>query len=248
MQVIAHTHGGSTSLGNPGEYVSLGVVKDSANDVVVLVWYDSTDSVLRYTYNTTPTTVRNGLSKAGWSEAKTIFTDAGEYCQIATDAGGGIHIAAYDGTNGDLKYAHLSSYDSAYTEATDAVIVDSYAIVGQNISIDVKQSGTTYVPYISYYALSSAKPKLAYRTATSVGDGAISEVYTGDWEVTIIPTPSKTPQDRISVGTVTNPATGTSTLGQYYGKCYANGTYNTVLGYQIRDSSTSGFIETAQMK
>ena len=248
VQVIAHTHGGSTSLGNPGEYVSLGVVKDGTNDVVVLVWYDSTDSVLRYTYNTTPTTARNGLSKAGWSTPQTIFTDAGEYCQITTDAGGGIHITAYDGTNGDLKYAYLSSYNSAYTEATDAVIVDSYAIVGQNISIDVKQSGTTYVPYISYYALSSAKPKLAYRTATSVGDGAISEVYTGDWEVTIIPTPSKTPQDRISVGTVTNPATGTSTLGQYYGKCYANGTLNTVLGYQIRDSSTSGFIETAQMK
>ena len=248
VQVIAHTHGGSTSLGNPGEYVSLGVVKDGANDVVVLVWYDSTDSVLRYTYNTTPTTVRNGLSKEGWSEAKTIFTDAGEYCQIATDAGGGIHIAAYDGTNGDLKYAYLSSYNSAYTEATNSVIVDSYAIAGQNISIDVKHNGTTYVPYISYYALSSAKPKLAYRTATSVGDGAISEVYTGDWEVTIIPTPSKTPQDRISVGAVTNTATGNSTLGQYYGKCYANGSDNTVLGYQIRDSSTSGFIETAQMK
>lgn len=248
VQVIAHTHGGGTSLGNPGEYVSLGVVKDGANDVVVLVWYDSTDSVLRYTYNTTPTTVRNGLSKEGWSEAKTIFTDAGEYCQIATDAGGGIHIAAYDGTNGDLKYAYLSSYNSAYTEATNSVIVDSYAIAGQNISIDVKHNGTTYVPYISYYALSSAKPKLAYRTAASVGDGAISEVYTGDWEVTIIPTPSKTPQDRISVGTVTNAATGNSELNKYYGKCYANGTYNTVLGYQIRDSSTSGFIETAQMK
>ena len=248
VQVIAHKHGGSTSLGNPGEYVSLGVVKDGANDVVVLVWYDSTDSVLRYTYNTTPTTVRNGLNKAGWSTPQTIFTDAGEYCQIATDAGGGIHIAAYDGTNGDLKYAYLSSYNSAYTEATNSVIVDSYAIAGQNISIDVKHNGTTYVPYISYYALSSAKPKLAYRTATSVGDGAISEVYTGDWEVTIIPTSSRTPQDRISVGTVTTPATGTSTLGQYYGKCYANGSDNTVLGYQIRDSSTSGFIETAQMK
>ena len=248
VQVIAHTHGGDTSLGNPGEYVSLGVVKDGANDVVVLVWYDSTNSVLRYTYNTTPTTARNGLSKAGWSTPQTIFTDAGEYCQIATDAGGGIHIAAYDGTNGDLKYAYLSSYNSAYTEATNSVIVDSYAIAGQNISIDIKTVGTTYVPYISYYALSSAKPKLAYRTAASVGDGAISEVYTGDWEVTIIPTPSKTPQDRISVGTVTTPATGTSTLGQYYGKCYANGSDNTVLGYQIRDSSTSGFIETAQMK
>lgn len=248
VQVIAHTHGGSTSLGNPGEYVSLGVVKDGANDVVVLVWYDSTDSVLRYTYNTTPTTARNGLSKAGWSTPQTIFTDAGEYCQITTDAGGGIHITAYDGTNGDLKYAYLSSYNSAYTEATNSVIVDSYAIAGQNISIDVKHNGTTYVPYISYYALSSAKPKLAYRTAASVGDGAISEVYTGDWEVTIIPTPSKTPQDRISVGAVTNAATGNSELNKYYGKCYANGTYNTVLGYQIRDSSTSGFIETAQMK
>ena len=248
VQVIAHRHGGSTSLGNPGEYVSLGVVKNGTSDVVVLVWYDSEAGNLLYTYNTTPKTGRTGLNSNGWSVAKTIFTDAGEYCQIATDAGGGIHIAAYDGTNGDLKYAHLSSYDSAYTEATDAVIVDSYAIVGQNISIDVKHNGTTYVPYISYYALSSAKPKLAYRTAASVGDGAISEVYTGDWEVTIIPTPSKTPQDRISVGTVTTPATGTSTLGQYYGKCYANGSDNTVLGYQIRDSSTSGFIETAQMK
>lgn len=248
VQVIAHTHGGSSSLGNPGEYVSLGVVKNGASDVVVLVWYDSTDSVLRYTYNTTPTTVRNGLSKAGWSTPQTIFTDAGEYCQIATDAGGGIHIAAYDGTNGDLKYAYLSSYNSAYTEATNSVIVDSYAIAGQNISIDIKTVGTTYVPYISYYALSSAKPKLAYRTATSVGDGAISEVYTGDWEVTIIPTSSRTPQDRISVGAVTSNATGTSEVGKYYGKCYANGTLNTVLGYQIRDSSTSGFIETAQMK
>lgn len=248
VQVIAHTHGGSTSLGNPGEYVSLGVVKDSANDVVVLVWYDSTNSVLRYTYNTTPTTVRNGLSKEGWSTPQTIFTDAGEYCQIATDAGGGIHIAAYDGTNGDLKYAYLSSYNSAYSEEANSVIVDSYAIVGQNISIDVKQDGTTYVPYISYYALSSAKPKLAYRTATSVGDGAISEVYTGDWEVTIIPTSSRTPPDRISVGVVTTTTTSNSSCGQYYGKCYANGTYNTVLGYQIRDSSTSGFIETAQMK
>ena len=248
VQVIAHTHGDGTSLGNPGEYVSLGVVKNGANDVVVLVWYDSTNSVLRYTYNTTPTTVRNGLSKAGWSTPQTIFTDAGEYCQIATDAGGGIHIAAYDGTNGDLKYAYLSSYNSAYTEATNSVIVDSYAIAGQNISIDVKQDGTTYVPYISYYALSSAKPKLAYRTSTAVGNGAISEVYTGDWEVTIIPTSSRTPQDRISVGAVTSNATGPSEVGKYYGKCYANGTLNTVLGYQIRDSSTSGFIETAQMK
>lgn len=249
VQVIAYNHGGGTSLGTPGEYVSLAVTKDGyGHDVVVLVWYDSTNSVLRYTYNTTPTTVRNGLSKEGWSTPQTIFTDAGEYCQIATDAGGGIHIAAYDGTNGDLKYAYLSSYNSAYSEEANSVIVDSYAIVGQNISIDVKQDGTTYVPYISYYALSSAKPKLAYRTATSVGDGAISEVYTGDWEVTIIPTSSRTPQDRISVGAVTSNATGTSEIGKYYGKCYANGTYNTVLGYQIRDSSTSGFIETAQMK
>ena len=248
VQVIAHTHGDGTSLGNPGEYVSLGVVKDGANDVVVLVWYDSTNSVLRYTYNTTPTTARNGLSKAGWSTPQTIFTDAGEYCQIATDAGGGIHIAAYDGTNGDLKYAYLSSYNSAYTEATNSVIVDSYAIAGQNISIDVKEVYGTYVPYISYYALSSAKPKLAYRTSTAVGNGAISEMYTGDWEVTIIPTSSRTPQDRISVGAVKNTATGNSEVGQYYGKCYANGTLNSVVGYQIRDSSTSGFIETAQMK
>ena len=249
VQVIAHTHGGGTSLGTPGEYVSLAVTKDGyGHDVVVLVWYDSQAGALLYTYNDDPTTERSGLNSTGWSTPKTIFTNAGEYCQISTDAVGGIHIAAYDGTNGDLKYGYLSSYSSSYSEEANSVIVDSYAIVGQNISIDVKEVDGTYVPYISYFALSSAKPKLAYRTSTAVGNGAISEMYTGDWEVTIIPTSSRTPQDRISVGAVTSNATGTSEVGKYYGKCYANGSDNTVLGYQIRDSSTSGFIETAQMK
>ncbi len=261
------------SLGNAGEYLGIDVAKSaSGNDVIVMCWYDSVAGSLMYTYNENPTatkkvttngidtylSVNQGRNKTNWHNATTVMEDVGEYCQIAVDKNGGIHIVAYDGNSGDLVYAYAPSYSGTFTTC----IVDSYAIVGQNITLDValNDSGVA-VPYIGYYGLSSAKPKIAYLadpTAFYAGtqvDGASDDVYTGVWEVSLVPTTSRVPQDRVNVGVwkgtdgkKTNSSTGTDSAGQYFGTCHGNGTSNPVLAYQRRQSSTSGFIETAQMK
>ena len=255
-QVIADSSGSST-LGQAGEYVAIDVVqKEDGGDVVVLVWYDAYAGNLMYAYNDNPTAATTGKNKTNWSSVKTIFTGAGEYCQLAADVNGGIHIAGYDSSNGDLKYAYLSSYSADYSEDTGSCTVDSYAIIGQNITIDVAlNSSGVAVPYIGYYGLSSTKPKIAYKVSSGVGDGAEDDVYTSNWEVSIVPTASKVPQDRINVGlwkdssgTIKASTQGSSNAGQYFGTCYGNTTANPVLGYQIRESSTSGYIETAQMR
>ena len=257
-QVIADS-AGTTTLGQAGEYVSIDVVQQNVTtgkDVVVLVWYDSHAGNLMYAYNDNPTAATVGKNKTNWPSIKTIFTGAGEYCQIVADANGGLHIAAYDGSNGDLKYAYLSKYDSDYDESSDSCTVDSYAIIGQNLTIDVAlDSSGTAVPYIGYYGLSSTKPKIAYKVSETVTNGASDDVYTSGWEVSIVPTSSRVPQDRVNVavwknstGVISGSTTGTSSAGTYYGTCYGNGTGNPVLGYQIRESSTSGYIETAQMQ
>jgi len=212
VQVIANDAG--AALGYAGEYVSIDVDK---NGYVVLVWYDSENGNLMYSYNTTPTTERSGKNSTGWNNATTVIRNAGEYCQIATDKNGGIHIVAYDGNSGDLIYAYASAYNAAFKTCT----VDSYAIVGQNITLDVALNASgVAVPYIGYYGLSSAKPKYAYladpttfyagtqATQSTTLNGATDEAYTGIWEVTIVPTSSKVPQDRINVGVWKDSSTG----------------------------------------
>ena len=257
-QIVANSSG--KGLGYSGEYVALGVIPKGStggqtdNDTVVMVWYDSTNSSLMYAYNTKPVTGTTGVNSTNWSTATTLLEDAGEYCQVAVDAAGGIHIAAYDGTNADLKYVYIDEYKKA-AEAKSCT-VDSYAIVGQNITIDVAKVGDYYVPFIGYYALSNNRPKYAKLASSTISDGVGSaDDYTGVWEVSVIPTTSKTFQDRVNIGVWKTDAgvlkastTGTSSASQYWGKCYGNGTANPVLGYAIKPSSSSGFIETAQMK
>lgn len=273
-QVIADEAG--SGLGYSGQYVDIDIDK---NGYVVLVWYDSINGNLMYSYNTTPTTIRNGVNSAGWNTATPVIKNAGEYCKIAADADGGIHIAAYDGNNGDLVYAYAPSYDGDFKTC----IVDSYAIVGQNLTLDVGiktiKEKRYAIPYIGYYSLSSARPKTAYiadpatfysGTQTEVFtklNGSTDEAVTGIWEISLIPTLSRVPQDRINIGLwksddgaviaprdvtgkkyIGDTAGSENSLGQYFGKCFGNGTSNQVLAYSVKRSSTSGFIETAQMK
>jgi len=255
---------GSTTGRNAGEYVSIAVIPGAtvASDVVVMTWFDATNQSLWYSYNTTPTTSRAGTATAaGWSTPMQIFTSAGEHCQIAVDAGGGVHIAAYDITNASLLYAHLAAYNSASASTS---VVDSYGIVGTNITLDVASNGTKYIPYIGYYAPSAIRPKYAYLvdTATVAPNGAVDDSVTGAWEISLLPTASSVPQDRINVGVwkttagvLKNSVTGTSVTtktGTGYaavnnGQNFGNGTSNGILAYQIK-VSTSGYIETAQKK
>ena len=256
---------GSNTGNNPGEYVSIGVVPGASQttDVVVIAWYDATLHRLLYSYNTTPATDRSGVTDGtGWSTPRVIFNDAGEYCQIAVDAAGGIHMAAYDINNADLVYAYLDSYLDVTPETCT---VDSYGIVGTNITLDTAMVGGVAIPYIGYYTQSSVRPKFAYlaNTASRAPAGVIADKYTGAWEIALLPTASSVPQDRINVGVWKNAGTGalapsvsgTSTYvktgsgytATNYGFCYGNGTSNGVLAYQIKES-TNGYIETAQKR
>ena len=202
------------------KYVAIDAITgDSASsDVVVAVWYDG-DS-LRYAYNDNPTSGLDNGSAGGWKGNKVIFSDGGEHCAIKVDSQGHIHIAAY--VDGGLRYAYLDSYNSGYTEATDSVLVDSFTITGERISIDAgivdytKSDGTTVsvmVPYISYFNGTSRLPTVAklvipesgvmnYKaqgTGTEDGD----DIFTGNWDVSIVPSPETLTAmyyDKINIG------------------------------------------------
>ena len=241
-----------------------------------------------YTYNTTNLAdvskadfESSAHTKDHWKKAETIFAGAGLYCKVVVDAKGGIHIAGYDRDAGDIRYAKLNKYDVKYSESTMSCIVDSNGIIGSNLTLDVAfdKAGTDgkpandakAIPYLGYYG--SSGPKMAYLAANganqaSLPAGADSDIFTGYWEVTEIPTTSNAPKDRINVavwkksgvlawsttdfnkngtkGTdVVN--TGNNTFATT-SKTYGNGTNNPVVGYEIRPTSSIGFMETAQMQ
>lgn len=278
-------------LGGAGEFVDIDVIPNGTltgqtNDIVVVVWYDTKAKALKYAYNPNPTDYSwhdnntsitaeyRGLNSLNWTGVQTIFDGAGEYCSVKVDGNGGIHIAAYDSTYGDLRYAYMSSY----TNAPQTYIVDSSGNVGSHMRMDVAlaSDGLTPVPYISYYGSNMAK--LAYPVTSNTRNGADNDMFTGDWEVTYIPTASEIDDldykrlsnidSRINVGvwkyidTVTtgdnqhvkgqikNSKTGTMSGAAKSGTFYGNGTANPLVSYSVfngNDTSNSR-IETAQMQ
>ena len=195
---------------NSAEYLSLGVVPSTVtktNDVVVLVWNEGT--TLKYAYNESPlqsgTVDVNKVKKANFTwttESLPLGSGVGKYCKVAVDKKGGIHVAAYDQMKGDLKYAYRSGYKSGKWQTCT---VDSYGIIGSEISLDVAMSGSgddaKPIPYISYYADSAVKPKIAYlKDVSSISDGATRDYFTQKWEVSYLPTSSVVPKDHINVG------------------------------------------------
>jgi hypothetical protein len=263
-----------------GEYLSMGVIPKgstgglSTDDVVVIVWYGD-DLKLHYAYNTTPSTIRGNGSTAGWTST-TLFTgdleQAGEYCQLAVDAKGGIHIAGLDSTNSDLIYAYIAKYNEPNNVQT--CIVDSSGIVGDNLMIDVAMNGSgtdaKAIPRISYYNSSTKRPKLAYLVDTTQANpaGANNDLFTGKWECAVVPTSSKIDLsdsgNKINVGvwkddygvvknsTPITKVQSVDHVNNYYSTSYGivggNGSANAVLGYIIKKDSTTNTIETAQMR
>ena len=277
------------------KYVAIDAKKgdSAAEDIVVAVWYDGTG--LRYAYTDNPTNGKdNNISNnnldgngKGWKGNKVIFSEGGEHCTVKFDPAGGVHIAAYG--DGSLKYAYLSSVDAEYHENTDSVIVDSYTITGERLNLDVglvdyeKPDGSTVtvaVPYITYYNGTARMPTLAKLVIPQNGvmnykaqgartvDG--SDVFTGNWEISLVPTSSKlTSQyyDKMNIGlwkqngkivnstdsnfTVTGAGSGVTSSSNSStttnGNIYGNGTANPILGYAIESTSGTS-LETAQMK
>ena len=246
---------GSTGEDKAGKYVSLGAIKNGAGskDVVVALWYNFKGRSLMYAYCDDPR-----KDNVTWKGVKEVDV-GGEYVKCAVDGDNGIHVAYY--SNGDLKYAYLSSYSSTDWKVST---VDSYSLAGTHVSIDLAKdpSSRRWVPYIGYYMAGNANARLAYLVDgvdSEVPDGAKNEKYTGNWEISIVPTKSAIREYRISVGVWKEPNgadkgvlkaipkvshenvsgdEGESLVG-------GNGTANPILGYAIEEG---GAFELAQKK
>ena len=251
------------------------------DDIVVVVWYDGSDLYYMYRYGRKDDTdassdgvaaVTTGNNQhGGWSKPVTIFSDAGAYCKVKADSAGGIHIACFDEFNSDLKYAYLQNYNSTTVyKAT----VDAYSQIGSNLELDVgrKTAAGNVIPYISYYAEGmKSLPKIAYlpnginRTSAttitaSLTDGADSEtnLYTGTWEMSLMPTSSKVRNDNIQIALWKNKDTGvidytpsstvTAAEASNSGSTIKpNGTSEVAVGYATV-IGTTGYVEIAQRK
>lgn len=242
--------------------------KTAEDDVVVAAW--CTGSGVKFAYKKNPYTDNDADSDSAnagtagyWSKAVEVFSGACEDVSIKADASGAVHISAYNKAEQSLVYRHI---DKDRTTMGDVVTVDSYQIVGSRTQIDVQKEGDYYVPYISYYNPATQKTKLAYLLAGKSGiDYSASGVksddtFTGNWEVSVIPTTSDIQEDHTNIGlwkdsygvrrAVTDIKTSGTTEGSINnddGKTYGNGTNNPVVGYATV-IGIRGFIETAQMR
>ena len=217
----------SASTYGVGLYSAIGISKEG---YAVAAWYDQANQRLVYSYNTAPT----GASQAQWQANATVLdaSFAGWYVDMVVDGAGGIHIAYYNSSSGDLKYAYLSDYNAA----PQIVTVDSFLSTGTDVSISVQQVGANWVPYISYYMPTFTQTSYSVRTAwrtnfTSLLPGAANDQYTGNWEIMTVPTTSY-PQDfRVGIGIKAN----------------ASAVNSPILGYATKNGSTYT-LETAQLQ
>jgi hypothetical protein len=210
-----------------GLYSAIGV---SRQGYAVAVWYDQANQRLVYSYNTNPT----GASQAQWQANASVLDSsfAGWFADMVVDGAGGIHIAYYNSSSGDLKYAYLSDYNTA----PQIVTVDSFLSTGTDVGISVQQVGANWVPYISYYMPTFTQTSFSVRTAwrtnfTSLLPGAAADQYTGNWEIMTVPAASY-PQDfRVGIGIKAN----------------ASAVNTPILGYSTKNGSTYT-LETAQLQ
>ena len=254
--------------GKGNDYIPAGTTTSIKDDAVVAVWWDGTNNQLVYSYNMNPHGIEPGeylQADTGWSKPVPIFSSGiGEYCKIKADSKNGIHIVGYDGTNSDVWYAYVSDFKNP--AGYQACLVDSYGIIGTELNIDVALKNGKAVPYISYYAASCVRPKTAYLACSidNLSAGVIDDVFTGQWEVSIVPTSSRVSEDHINIGVWKNKDTGELSNSIHYGNTYKQGadiaatqesygtiwgndTKNPVIGYATTKGS-GGFIETAQMR
>ena len=279
--IVANQSGakGDSSV-RPGIYYSISVVpatkSETGSDVVVAVWYDDVNKTLWYSYLKNPLEnagkrTNNGLRDSNgvsteWSKPKAILDGhAGGYCAIKADDDGHIHIAAYSRNDaGSLYYAYLDKYNSTFKESTNLVAVDAYGSQGQYITMEfAKNSKGKTIPYIGYWMNSMSYPRYAYLADTNSAVAGSTypkagvddkNMYTGAWEIIMLPTTSTLVLDDINIGVWKDSngklqaiPTQSESAGTESGIAGGNGTSNPVLGYGIAQTG-SGYVETAQLK
>lgn len=242
----------------------------TAEDVVVAAW--CTGSGVAFAYKKNPYTDNDADSDSAnagtagyWSKAVEVFSGACEDVSIKADASGAVHISAYNKAEQSLVYRYINK---DRTTMGDVVTVDSYQIVGSRTQIDVQKEVHKkvdyYVPYISYYNPATQKTKLAYLIAGKSDKGYSAQgvksddTFTGNWEVSVIPTSSDIQEDHTNIGlwkdslgarrsSVGGTVNNYGSIGDNEGQTSGNGTNNPVVGYATV-IGIRGFIETAQMR
>lgn len=235
-----------------------------AEDIVVAAW--CTGSGVAFAYKKNPYTDNDAdqshtNTDGYWSTAVEVFSGACEDVSIKADASGAVHISAYNKADQSLVYRYINK---DRTTMGDVVTVDSYQIVGSRTQIDVQKEGSYYVPYISYYNPATQKTKLAYLIAGKSDKGYSApgvnpdDTFTGNWEVSVIPTSSDIQEDHTNIGlwkdssgarrtSVGGTVNNYGSIGDNDGQTSGNGTNNPVVGYATV-IGIRGFIETAQMR
>ena len=177
--------GRNTVTSTGSKYYDFGIT----SNIAVFVYYDFYEGRLRLMYSSEAITGDPTIDVNFVENDNVKLPDyVGQYVSMAIDDNGGIHIAAFDANDSDLKYIYLTSYDaSSFTE----MIVDAAGSVGNWTSIKIKNN----VPYIAYYNATETGGrdaiKLAYANAAagSITDGIDSSTnYTASgWEYMTIP-------------------------------------------------------------
>jgi hypothetical protein len=205
-----HTVASSASAFKPGQYSAIGITNDGL--IAVMAWYDADARRLVYSWNNSP----NTASAAQWQTNASYIDEefTGWYVDLAVDSDNGIHIAYYNSSSGDLKYAYMPAYNAT----PEVVTVDSYLSTGTNISISVRQIGADQVPYISYYMGAYTSTSFSLRTAwrtnmASLLDGAELDRFTGNWEVMTVPSGNVPKDYRIGIGIKNNGSADAPILG-----------------------------------
>jgi hypothetical protein len=171
-------------------YFDMAVTSDNK---VVIVYYDETAEKLKLRYSNTGVT-GSPTTNPGWTASPVeLPVNVGAYVSMDIDSANGLHIAAFDAGDSDLKYIYVPNY--AVNANVKAVTVDQYGSVGSWTQIKLKDG----VPYIAYYnavETGNREPiKLAHLKGTFPGTpteenlrGVDDNGYTtGNWEYMTVP-------------------------------------------------------------
>jgi hypothetical protein len=173
------------------QYFAMGVTDQNR---VVFVYFDQAAGKLKVTYSTAAVDLANPTDAVAFSAPVDLPVNyVGWYVSLAVETDGNagtadpLHIAAYDSSDGDLRYFYMTSYADA---SPQVVRVDANNSVGIYTSVKVRGGK----PWIAYYNNSENGTRDSIKLARYLGSmgtitpGAWSDGYaTGEWEYLTVP-------------------------------------------------------------
>lgn len=164
-----------------GWYTDIAV---NANRTPFISYYDKTNGTLKIAY-------RTPINAWNWKQVDNIGLledeGVGAYTSIAVDSLGRPHIAYYDITNQDLRYAYWDG-EWGVSGTWNISVIDSVGDVGRFASLAIHRADNTR--HVCYYDMTNGD--LKYATATD----------TGVWEIQVVDGAVGTDGDSIDEGDV----------------------------------------------